>query len=68
MSNSQRTENDEVRAAAAIYREIANTCLPNSITMKEDTTADHPNGRIPILDTEMWMEEGQKLHSFDLRV
>ena len=31
--------------------------------MKEDTTADHPNGRIPILDTEMWMEDGQILHS-----
>ena len=31
--------------------------------MKEDTTADHPNRCIPILDTEMWMEDGQILHS-----
>ena len=63
MSNSFRTMDEETKAAASIYRKIANTCLPDSIKMKEDTTAYHPNGRIPILDTEMWMEGGQIKHS-----
>jgi hypothetical protein len=50
---------DQQRQTARILREVANTILPRSVIMKEDTCPNHENGRIPILDTEMWVEDGQ---------
>ena len=43
-------------------REIANTILPGSIIMKEDTCSKHPSKKVPMLDTEMWVEDGQIRH------
>ena len=51
-----------VRCSAAVYREVANTILPTSIKMKEDTAGNHPSHRIPILDTEMAVEGNQIVH------
>ena len=49
---------------ARIMTKIANDTVPDSIKMVEDTCSRHANGRIPILDTEMWIgEEGQVRHS-----
>ena len=63
MNARERTQGDEDKHTASIYRMIANSCLPNSIKMKEDTCFHHGNGRLPILDTEMWMEGGKIVHS-----
>ena len=46
-------------ASAAVFRTIANTILPNSIKMVEDTPGKHPSGYLPILDTEMKVENGK---------
>jgi hypothetical protein len=54
---------DQQQQTARILREIANTILPRSVIMKEDTCPNHTNGRIPILDTEMWVEGGIIRHS-----
>ena len=48
--------------SAEIYRVIANECKPKSIRMKEDIPANHDNGRIPILDTEMEVRNGRIIH------
>jgi hypothetical protein len=57
------THDDHQRQTAALFREVANTVLPDSVKMKEDTCPDHQTGRIPILDTEMWVEEGMIRHN-----
>ena len=62
MFRNERSSDEEIKEAAKGYITIANTCLPDDIIMKEDTTVDHTNGRIPIIDTEMWMENGQIFH------
>ena len=36
-------------------REVANTILPNSVIMEEDSPSKHSEGKIPILDMEMWV-------------
>ena len=51
------------RFSAAIFRRIANKCLPLSVKMIEDVPSNHSNGKLPILDTMMWIEEGQVRHS-----
>ena len=46
----------------AVYRSIANDLLPKSVRMKEDTPGAHPNGRLPILDTEVQILNGKIVH------
>ena len=41
---------------------IANEQLPDSVKMKEDTPGGHPNGKLPILDTEVHILEGKMVH------
>ena len=38
-----------------LCREVANTILPNSVIMEEDSPSKHSEGKIPILDMEMWV-------------
>ena len=40
---------------ARLCREVANTILPNSVIMEEDSPSKHSGGKIPILDMEMWV-------------
>ena len=58
-----RTPDQEEAASARVFREIANTILPDSIRMKEDVPSAHQRRALPILDTEMWVENGRILHS-----
>ena len=46
-------------ASAAVFKEIANTILPRSIKMVEDTPGKHASGFLPILDTQMKVENGK---------
>ena len=52
----------EEESTARIMREIANTILPESVIMKEDTCSKHQSKKIPILDTEMWVQDGVIRH------
>ena len=45
-------------ASSVVFITIANTILPNSIKMVEDTPGKHPSGYLLILDTEMKVENG----------
>ena len=40
---------------ARICREIADTVMPRSVKMEEDSPSKHSGGKIPILDMEMWV-------------
>ena len=54
--NELKTEHsleDREKASAAVYRQIANTVLPRSIRMVEDTPHHHISGFLPILDMEI---------------
>ena len=46
-----RTPDQEEAASARVFREIANTILPDSIRMKEDVPSAHQRRALPILDT-----------------
>ena len=45
-------------------KEIANSVMPNAIVMEEDTASAHANGRLPILDMELWVENNTLFHQF----
>ena len=62
MNSKEVTIKETENWSAQIFRMIANDILPNSIRMKEDTPWNHDNQRLPILDTEMKMVDGQVIH------
>ena len=39
---------------ARLLREIANTVIP-MVKIKEDVPTNHPSGKVPILDLEVWV-------------
>ena len=55
--NSDYTLKDKEAASVAVFREIANSIMSNSIKMKEDIPGNHSSGFLPILDTEMKVGE-----------
>ena len=55
---------DQEAHTAALFRDIANSVMPNSIVMVEDTASRHGNKKLPILDMEMWMEKEKIIHQF----
>ena len=63
----EEVENDKSIPAdqrtAAVCREIANTIAP-MIQLEEDVPSGHPNGKLPILDLEVWVENGVLTHTF----
>ena len=59
----EKTWDQEEAASAAIFRQIANTFLPSGVKMKEDVPSAHPRRALPILDTEMWVDNGRIIHS-----
>ena len=48
------TNNNE--RTVRLYRCIANKILPKSIVMETDIPENHNDGKLPILDTGMWLE------------
>ena len=60
--NSDYTWREREAWSAAIFRSIANDLLPKSVRMKEDVPGAHPNGRLPILDTEVQILDGKITH------
>ena len=48
---------------ARLLRTIANTITP-MIQMQEDVPTNHPSGKLPILDLEVWIHNGKILYSF----
>ena len=52
----------EKKNSAMVFKQIANTILPKSIRMVEDTPHNHSNGYLPILDTEMKAANGRFTH------
>jgi hypothetical protein len=51
------------RRTAKLIRSIANTITP-MIQMEEDFPSNHPTGRLPILDLEVWIENFRIYHQF----
>ena len=47
---------------AAVYRQVADTILRRSITMKEDVASNHSDKKLPILDMAMWATGSKILH------
>ena len=58
MADTEYTRQDKEAWSAAVYREIANDNLPTSVRMKEDTPGANTNGKLPTLDTEIYIENG----------
>ena len=48
---------------AIVLRSIANSIMP-MIKMEEDFPSNHPSGKLPILDLEVWIEDGEVRHHF----
>ena len=48
---------------AKVVRDIANS-ICGMIQMEEDTPSQHQTKRLPILDLEVWVQEGQVKHQF----
>ena len=59
LASQDRTQAQKEAASTRMCREIANSILPSSVRMKEDVPSNHSNGALPILDTEMWIENGR---------
>ena len=63
----EEIENDllipDDRRTALLLKEVANQISP-MIEMKEDVSSNYPNGKLPILDLEVWVEENTIFHSF----
>ena len=53
----------EDRRTASIIREVANQ-ISGMIQVKEDVPSNHPTGKLPILDLEVWVQGNQLVHSF----
>ena len=51
------------RRTARILRAVANDITP-MIVMEEDCQSNHPSGKLPILDLEVWVSGNTILHSF----
>ena len=51
------------RESASIYQTIANECIPGSVRMVVDIPGNHATGKLPILDTQMWVHDGRIRHS-----
>ena len=48
----------------SVLRDIANS-IDKNIIMEPDVPSLHPNGRVPVLDLEVWVDEMNKIqHSF----
>ena len=50
--------------SARVYQEIANTIRPKSIIMEVDFPSNNADGKLPILDMKVWVEESQVLFLF----
>ena len=48
---------------AIVLRSIANSIML-MINMEEDFPSNHPSGKLPILDLEVWIEDGEVRHHF----
>ena len=63
----EEIENDllipDDKRTALLLKEVANQISP-MIEMKEDVSSNYPNGKLPILDLEVWVEENTIYHSF----
>ena len=59
---SEYSISDRENNSAMVFKQIANTILPKSIRMVEDTPHNHSNGYLPILDTEMKVANGRFTH------
>lgn len=59
MNSLQHTNEDVEKHSASVFRQIANTCLPLSVTMVEDTPSNHESGFLPISDTQMAVRDGR---------
>ena len=46
------------KRTSAILREIANQVSP-MIVMEDDVASNHPSGRLPILDLEVWVSDNR---------
>ena len=51
------------RRTAELIKSVANTITP-MIQMDEDYPSNHPTGRLPILDLEVWVENKRIHHQF----
>jgi hypothetical protein len=51
------------KITARVLRELANSITP-MVKMVEDYPSNHPTGRLPILDLEVWVEDGTVNHQF----
>ena len=49
----EHTRIEAERWSASVFREIATQAMPRSVWMVEDVPGNHPNGFLPILDTQM---------------
>ena len=59
------TETEMEGRLAEWLKQIADSILPEVVTMEVDAPTFHDNGRLPILDVEVWVEGGNKImHSF----
>ena len=61
-NSSVHTQEDREKGSAAIFRTITNTIFPRSIRMVEDVPWNHLSLHLPILDTEMRVENGLFQH------
>ena len=55
-SKEERERKSDARTAD-LYRQVADSVMPKSIRMEADVPSAHTNGRLPILDMEVWMDE-----------
>ena len=53
------------QVTANILCDLANIIAPGMLVMEVDFPSNHPNGKLPILDLEVWVEAGAKvMHCF----
>ena len=58
------SETSEDKRTASLLKNIANSIMPGMIIMEEDTGSEHPNGKLPVLDMEFWIEKNEIYHQF----
>ena len=63
MFMTQYTKYDREHWSATVYGDIANDCVPTSVHMKVDIPDAYDNGKLPILDTEVYISNGHIVHN-----
>jgi hypothetical protein len=58
------TASEDDAFTAKVYQAVANTIRPKSIRMTVDYPSNHASQKLPILDMEVWPEDGQLLFQF----